>query len=63
MFIIGYFFQYVHYAVFVFVFFGIIIGIIDIIWDWVGFCRKKDKSFEDTLKPLSQKLEKKLNKE
>ena len=62
MFVIGYFFQYVHYAVFVFFALGIIIAIADIIWSWVGFCRKKDKNFEETMKPLSDKLQKKLDK-
>jgi len=60
MFIIGYFFQYVHYAVFVFCFFGIVIGIIDIIIDLFGLCRKIDPSLKNSLKPLSDKLDKKF---
>jgi len=59
MFIIGYFFQYVHYAVFVFVFIGIIIGIIDVVIDLCGFCRPKPKIEVSPLKEIEKKLFKK----
>jgi hypothetical protein len=62
MFIIGYFFQYIHYAFIVFCFLGILFGIIDIIIDLCGFFRKKDKDLSNSLKPLADKLDKKLKK-